>query len=110
MFLPILMNTIMTYVNGGDKTTEQSILYFCAIFFTSFMTALIIAQLYYHFGIFGYNLTNTLSLMIYNKALKHPLLTEKNYSISDIINYSQVDAQRMGYLGFQLTGILFAPI
>ena len=47
--------------------------------------------------------------MIYNKALKHPLLTEKNYSISDVINYSQVDAQRMTNFGFQLAGILFAP-
>ena len=24
--------------------------------------------------------------------MKHPLLTEKRYTISDIINYSQVDA------------------
>ena len=43
-------------------------------------------------AVLGYDITNTLSLLIYNKAMKHPLLTEKRYTISDIINYTQVDA------------------
>ena len=30
--------------------------------------------------------------------------------MSDIINFSQVDAQRMTYLGFQLVALLFTPL
>lgn len=47
--------------------------------------------------------------MIYHKTLKHPLITEKQFTIGDIINYSQVDAQRMTYLGFQLVALLITP-
>lgn len=66
--------------------------------------------LWYYFAVLGYNLANTLSLLIYNKALKHPLVSEKQFAIADIINYSQVDAQRMTYLGFQLVCLIYTPI
>ena len=110
MFQPILMKKIMDYVNQGEKTASESSIYFCSIFLIRLLLAIILPHFYYKFGVFGFNLTNTLSLMIYKKAMKHPLLTEKHYSIGDIINYSQVDAQRMTYLGFQISGVLFAPI
>ncbi len=42
--------------------------------------------------------------------MKHPVLCLKKYSVSEIINYSQVDAQRMTYMGFQLTSLIFTPI
>ncbi len=38
------------------------------------------------------------------------MLCLKKYSVSEIINYSQVDAQRMTYMGFQLTALIFTPI
>ena len=47
--------------------------------------------------------------MIYEKSLKSPFLTEKKYSVSDIINYSEVDAQRMTFMGFQMVTALFCP-
>ena len=42
----------------------------------------------------GYNVSNSLSLLIFSKALKYPSMTDKRYSITDIINYSQIDAQQ----------------
>ena len=72
--------------------------------------AIISAHFNYIFGKFGFNLTNTLSLMIYSKAIKHPLLTEKHYSAAEIVNYSQVDAQRMTNIGYQLSAVVFGPI
>lgn len=71
--------------------------------------ALDTAFLFFYFGVLGFNLSNTLSLMVFNKSLKHPLITEKKFSVSDIINYSQVDAQRMTFMGFQLVALLFTP-
>ena len=48
--------------------------------------------------------------MIFRKALKHPLLSQKTYSIADILNYSQVDSVRVANLGLQIAALLFAPI
>lgn len=66
--------------------------------------------MWYYFAILGYNLSNTMSLLIFDKALKHPLISEKKFTIANIINYSQVDAQRLTYMGFQMVGLLYAPI
>ena len=63
----------------------------------------------YDFTVLGFNLSNTLSMMIYNKTLKHPIITEKEFQISEIINFSQVDAQRMTYMGTHLVNLIFAP-
>jgi ABC-type bacteriocin/lantibiotic exporter with double-glycine peptidase domain len=48
--------------------------------------------------------------MIFEKSLKHPILCLKKYTVSEVINYSQVDAQRMTYMGYQLSAILFTPL
>ena len=66
--------------------------------------------MWYFFAILGYNLSNTMSLLIFDKALKHPLISEKKFTIANIIIYSQVDAQRLTYMGFQMVGLLYAPI
>lgn len=73
------------------------------------LMALDTSFLFFYFGVLGFNLSNTLSLMVFNKSLKHPLITEKKFSVSDIINYSQVDAQRMTIMGFQLVALIFTP-
>lgn len=88
----------------------MSILYFFAIFMVTLLMALNTSYLFYYFGVLGFNLSNTLSLLIYNKSLRHPLITQKKFTISDIINYSQVDAQRMTFMGFQLVALFFTPI
>lgn len=46
----------------------------------------------FKFGQMGLNLTNSITLLIYNKSLKYPSSSEKIFSESEIINYSQVDA------------------
>ena len=51
-----------------------------------------------------------MSLLIYRKALKYPVLTNKLYTISDIINYSQVDAGRISSIGIQMTSIFTSPL
>lgn len=87
----------------------MSLLYFCSIFLLTLLMALDTSYLFFYFGVLGFNLSNTLSLLVYNKALKHPLITEKKFTVADIINYSQVDAQRMTYMGFQMVALLFTP-
>jgi hypothetical protein len=68
------------------------------------------SHLYFKFAVFGFNLSNTLSLLIYAKALKYPIVSQNRYSLGDIINLSQVDAQRMTSVGPQLTAVLYTPL
>jgi hypothetical protein len=110
MVMPILSHIIMTYIESNDRSTKMSIIYFIAIFIVTLSMSFGSSFLIYHFGVLGYTLSNTLSLLIYQKALKHPLITQKQFKVSDIINYSQVDAQRMTNMGFQLVSLLFTPI
>ena len=89
---------------------NEGILLVLGISGISLVKALLQSHLYYKFAVLGFNLSNTLSLIIYDKALKYPALCEKKYSISEIVNYSQVDAQRMTNMGTQLTSALYTPI
>lgn len=59
--------------------------------------------------VIGYSLCNTLSVCIFEKATKYPTLCSKKYTVAELINYSQVDAQRLTYLGFYSTAVLFIP-
>lgn len=68
------------------------------------------AQLSYRFTKLGVNLTNSLTLLIFTKSLKYPSIAEKEFKDSEIINYSQVDAERMSSGGFELACIIIVPI
>ena len=85
-------------------------LYFFVMFGLNLFMSILQTFMWYFFAILGYNLSNTMSLLIFDKALKHPLISEKKFTIANIINYSQVDAQRLTYMGFQMVGLLYAPI
>ena len=75
MYQPILMNQIMDYVKQANKQISQGLVFFAAIFATNFLTSISASHLFYHFALIGFNLSNALSLLIYEKSLKHPLLT-----------------------------------
>lgn len=109
MYQPILMNQIISYAMSEDKNIIDSLLTFLALLFTTLIIAIATSQISYHFGMLGYNLSTTIDLMLYRKALKHPLMTEKEYSTSDIINLSQVDAERMTNMSFQLISLFLTP-
>lgn len=53
----------------------MSVTYFVGIFMLTLLLALDTSYLFFYFGVLGFNLSNTLSLLVYNKALKHPLIT-----------------------------------
>ena len=91
------------YAKEEEKTTQQSLFLFFLCFFAGLFVSFSVAHISYIFGLFGFNLSNALTLLIYNKSLKHPLLASKKYKISNIINFAEVDAERMTYMSFNLT-------
>jgi hypothetical protein len=38
---------------------------------------------------------STINLMIFNKSLKFPIVSNKQFTEADIINYSQIDADNL---------------
>ena len=112
MYTPILTSQIMEFVkdNPSERDLLIAILFFSAVFIVTFFRTVSENQLYYNFGVFGYNLSNSLSLLIYSKALRYPVLCEKKFTTSEIINYSQVDAGRTAGIGYNMTMLLFTPL
>lgn len=113
MYAPIITDQIITYIEEGpanERSTSKGLSLFIGVLVLTLFKLIAQSHVYYNFGILGYNLSNTLSLLLYEKSLKHPVLCLKKYSVSEIINYSQVDAQRMTYMGFQLTALIFTPL
>ena len=112
MAAPVLTHLIITYIKKPtqERSLEEGIVLVIGISAISLVKALLQSHLYYKFAVLGFNLSNTLSLIIYDKALRYPALCDKKYSISEIVNYSQVDAQRMTNMGTQLTSALYTPI
>ena len=77
MYSPILTHNIIAFISQKDRSMQLGICYFLQIFFLKIMMTLSQTFLYYYFAILGFNLSNTLSLLIYDKALRHPLITGK---------------------------------
>jgi ABC-type bacteriocin/lantibiotic exporter with double-glycine peptidase domain len=112
MAAPVLTHRIIGYIKqpAEDRSTEEGLLLVGGITLLALAKALLQSHLYYRFAVLGFNLSNTLSLLVFAKALRYPALCEKKYSMSEIINYSQVDAQRMTNMGTQLTSALYTPL
>lgn len=111
MYSPFLASQVMDYIsNKSDYEVSYGYILFGLTIISSFFRFMSESQMNYKFGQIGLNMTNSITMLIYNKALKYPSSSEKLFSESDIINYSQVDAERMTYMGFQLAAVILCPL
>lgn len=76
MTAPILTHQIITYVKNSPEEREasQGLWLIMGIVAITIGKAIMQSHLYYKFAVFGFNLSNTLSLLIYEKSLKYPAL------------------------------------
>jgi hypothetical protein len=81
---PVLTHMIITFVKKApeDRSWDEGIWITVGIVLITLGKAVLQSHLYYQFAVFGFNLSNTLSLLIYEKSLKYPALCEKKYSVS----------------------------
>lgn len=77
---------------------------------SKFVQNLAESHMFFHFTVLGYNISNNLSLCIYKKAMSYPTICSKQFQTSELINYSQVDAQRFTALGITTSMVIFFPI
>lgn len=75
LYNPILSHNIIEYITEGNQSVGTSLIYFFTVLVLGILMVIVEANTWNWLAVLGYNLSNTLSLLIYNKALKHPLLT-----------------------------------
>lgn len=110
MSIPYITELIIAYISDGNKQVSKGLLYVGGVLLLKFIQNVAESRLYYNLAIVGYNICNTLNICIFEKATKYPTLCSKKYSVAELINYSQVDAQRLTNLGYYTSAVLFIPI
>jgi ABC-type bacteriocin/lantibiotic exporter with double-glycine peptidase domain len=58
----------------------------------------------------GIRLSNVVTMIVYNKSMKYAPLADKKFSEAEITNYSQVDAERLVYIGDQVASFFYGPL
>jgi len=107
---PWITALMMNYISHKeDYESYYGYMLFGVILILQVVKSLCETHLGYNFTKFGINITNNLTLLIFTKSLKYQSIAEKTFTESDIINYSQVDAERLVSTGFQLSAVLTAP-
>ena len=108
---PYLTKVMMDYIsNRSDYSSSYGWGLLAATVVLQIIKALVDTHINFRFTQLGMNMTNGLTMLIYNKSLSFSPLTEKQYPEADIINYSQVDAERLSGSGYILSTILIAPL
>jgi hypothetical protein len=88
MLLPIITKMVIIYVQSDDKSLSQGIQLIGLILLLKAIRNLAQTHMWFNFSILGFNLCNSLTLCIYDKALKYPTLCSKKFPTSELINYS----------------------
>jgi ABC-type transport system involved in cytochrome bd biosynthesis fused ATPase/permease subunit len=64
-------------------------------------------HLKYRESVLGIDLVSTINLMIFNKAMKISIISNRRFSEADIINYSQIDADNLNQIAAKLIFFVF---
>ena len=84
MYAPVITDQIINYIeeDSSSRELQKGVTLFIGVILLTFFKILSQCHVLYKFGIIGFNLSNTLSLLLYEKSLKHPVLCLKKYSVS----------------------------
>ena len=112
MSTPIVTHKIVEFVKlpTEEKTFREGAWIMFWVVTVTLGKSMIQTHLYYSFALLGYNVSTTLSLLLFKKSLSCLSPSFTKYSTSEIINYAQVDTQRMTSLGPQLMSAIYTPV
>jgi hypothetical protein len=107
---PILIYYNIDYLQNHRDDINYGIALFIITIGVSFLYNLVYTNLKYLFKILGVNVSTHLNLLIYDKSLKYSLSSNKKFTESDIISYSQIDTDNMMYIGSRFAYFIFGLI
>lgn len=109
MAFPILTALNIDYLTNNRDDIEVGILLFLLTLVVSIVHRIAFSQYLYRFQNLGIRLSNVVTMIIYNKSLKYSPLADKEFSEAEIINYSQIDAERLINVGDQIAAFFYGP-
>jgi len=107
---PILTALSINYISSDQGEAGYGFLLFLFTFFSMTLNRMFSTHLNYRLGNLGISMANTVTMMIFNKSLKYSELGNKDFSEAEILNYSQVDAERLVTIGLQLATFFYGPL
>ena len=90
---PLLLNELITYTYSKQYFWQGLLLTF-ALFFVSFLTAILNGQYFYYCFLTGFRIRSGLISAIYRKALRISSAAKKDTTVGEVVNLMSVDAQR----------------
>jgi len=75
MTAPALTHRIISFVKLDDRTTSEGAWLIFLLVLVTIGKAMVQTHLYYQFAVIGFNLSNTISLLLYRKTLRYPSLS-----------------------------------
>lgn len=110
MASPVLTALNIDYLKNHKDSLSLGIILFLLTFMVALSHRIIYSQYLFRFMNIGIRLSILVSTIIYSKALKYSPLADKQFREAEIINYSQVDSERLVAVGDQLSAFLYGPL
>ena len=109
--IPILINLIVQFMqNENDEEIWVGILYIAIFIFASSSSRILEEQANFLQDILGDKAFSSMISLIYNKTLKLSPATNKEFSQGEIINFIQVDSEKLWEVAFCFPPIARLPI
>lgn len=107
---PLMINILIRYVKNPDKTWQQGLELLFIILGLKLIFSFITSHQTFSFSYLGVRLENVLNMSLYKKSLKFSLINSKTYNVGELVNYMQVDSQKLRDLPYFIGGVVFLPI
>lgn len=107
---PLLTSINIDFIQNHRGDINYGIQLFFLTLIVSILHRLSFTQGIYQFSMLGLKLSNTLNMLIYAKSLKYSPIADKKFAEAEILNYSQTDVERLTFIGYHLSALIYGPI
>ncbi|CDW86515.1 atp-binding cassette superfamily [Stylonychia lemnae] len=107
---PLLIKRIIDYIQDPDEEQYIGFLLVTTLIVTQGFKYILSDHLDYYQRLIGVRSTNAMIALIYNKTLKVSSATNKKFSNGEIVNFIQVDAQKLNIISENLATVLKQPV
>ncbi|KAM3141562.1 hypothetical protein pb186bvf_006426 [Paramecium bursaria] len=107
---PLLIKQVIDYLIETDKKIETGILLICGIVLARFISVICAAHSMSLIRSVGYDWMTVISMALLGKSMNVSFTSNKQHSSGQVLNYMQVDAMKLQWLGWYLSQVLLMPI
>jgi len=102
---PFLVHRLIEFIMAPDISNYTGTAYVILLVVTQLGSSLLIEHVSYYSRMIGVRSTNALISLIYKKQLRVSGATNKGFSQGEIVNFVQVDSQKLSMISENIAGI-----